>query len=276
MSSETTPVLTTEQLSFSYAPKAQPAEYIFKDLNFTLHAGECVAILGPSGVGKSTLINLLASLDSPTDGKIRYQLRDDKNYIMENKTLYQQGVRRTVADRDKLRSAFGFVFQHSFMLSHFDVRYNIGLPLRLENHKESDIEPLVEDLLDKFDLRPQADWTADKLSGGQRQRVAIARALIKKPNIVFSDEPTGSLDSKIAKEIMEIFMNLVKQNNTALILITHDPCIAKYAQRLFYLEKAKGEPAELQPKQWNQQSQIKQECCHKMEEWLSPIKRSTH
>ena len=266
--SNSTPVLATEQLSFSYQPEAPQAEYIFNSLNFTLHAGECVAILGPSGVGKSTLINLLASLDSPTDGRIHYQLREGE-YLLEKKALYQPGATRSVASRDELRSRFGFVFQTPFMLTSFDVRYNIGLPLRLKGHKESDIRPLVEDMVDKVELRPQADWTADKLSGGQRQRVAIARALVHQPDIVFADEPTGNLDGKKAEEIMKIFMELVEQKHTALILITHDPCVANYAQRLFYLEKTEGVPAQLQAKQWNQQSQIKQQCCHKMEEWLS-------
>jgi len=211
---------------------------------------------------------LLASLDSPTDGRIRYQLREGE-YIRENKALYQQGTTRTVASRDDLRSRFGFVFQTPFMLTSFDVCYNLGLPLRIKGHKESDIKPLVEDMVRKVGLLPEANWTADKLSGGQRQRVAIGRALIHQPDIVFADEPTGNLDGKKAEEIMKIFMELVEQKHTALILITHDPCIANYAQRLFYLEKIEEAPAQLQAKQWNQQSQVKQQCCHKMEEWLS-------
>lgn len=261
--SESPPVLTTEQLSFSYDGK----KYIFNQLNFTLHAGECVAILGPSGIGKSTFINLLASLDSPTHGRIRYQLREGE-YLMEKKVLKKSDGQ--VASRDDLRSHTAFVYQTPFMLTSFDVRYNIGLPLRIKNHHESYIEPLVEDMIDKVGLREQASWTADKLSGGQRQRVAIARALVHGPDIVFADEPTGNLDGKKAEEIMELFKKLVEEKHTALILITHDPCIANYAQRLFYLEKkSEDAPAQLQPKQWNQQSQIREQSCHKMEEWLS-------
>ncbi len=138
--------------------------------------------------------------------------------------------------RDTLRSHFGFVFQTPFMLGNFNASDNIGLPLRLQRKPVTEIRRLAREMLDAVGLQGKGNLSADQLSGGQRQRVAIGRALIHRPDVVFADEPTGNLDSTTAKGVTEIFLNIVKKEKNALVLVTHDPCVAAYyADRIVYL-----------------------------------------
>jgi len=225
-------VLKIQQLSKSYYPRNEKPKTVLKGINLTVSESERIAILGRSGSGKSTLLNLLALLDKG-QGKITYGIRQHnqlQHYTLDNGKL--QGM-----SLDNLRSYLGFIFQTPFMLSNFDVNYNIGLPLHLQGLSHSDIQQRVKKNVESMGLEEIRTNTADELSGGQRQRVAIGRAMIHNPAIVFADEPTGNLDSDNAQNIMNSLEKLRQSHKTALVLVTHDPCLAlNYTDKIYYLE----------------------------------------
>jgi len=233
MSETKQPIIRVQNLSFNYPDKA-----VLKEINLEIYPGECLAILGLSGSGKSTLLNLLASLDTPTAGSIHYAFQDQDYTINSDGLTLKTGNTSQPISGDSLRRHFGFVFQTPFMLGNFNASDNIGLPLRLQRRPVTEIRRLEGEMLEDVGLQGKGNFSADKLSGGERQRVAIGRALIRRPDVVFADEPTGNLDSKTAKEVMEIFLNIVKKEQNALVLVTHDPCVAAYyADRIVYLVK---------------------------------------
>jgi putative ABC transport system ATP-binding protein len=193
------------------------------DLN--IERGSIVSIMGPSGSGKSTLMNLLGCLDRPTEG----------DYILD-------GVQVSKMNDDQLASArnhlVGFVFQSFNLLSRQSALSNVELPLRYggitKGRKQKAIDALTAvGLGDRVTHRPT------ELSGGQQQRVAIARALINDPAIIMADEPTGNLDSKSGKEIMDLILSLNRTRKTTIIIVTHDPNIAMQTQRIINLSDGK-------------------------------------
>lgn len=193
------------------------------DLN--IERGSIVSIMGPSGSGKSTLMNLLGCLDRPTEG----------NYILDGVQVSQMNDDQLAAARNHL---VGFVFQSFNLLSRQTALSNVELPLRYggitKGRKQKAIEALnAVGLGDRVTHRPT------ELSGGQQQRVAIARALINDPAIIMADEPTGNLDSKSGKEIMDLILSLNKTRKTTIIIVTHDPNIAMQTQRIINLSDGK-------------------------------------
>lgn len=245
-------VLEIKQLSKTYYPRNDKPKEILKGINLTVTEGERIAILGRSGSGKTTLLNLLALLDKG-EGQITYGIRQQnqlQHYTLNGADL--QGI-----SLDRLRGYLGFVFQTPFMLSNFDVDYNIGLPLHLEGFSLSEIQQRVNKTVKDLELEELRTKTADELSGGQRQRVAIGRALIHNPAILFADEPTGNLDGDNAQNIMNKLEGLRQEQQTALVLVTHDPCLAlNYTDKIYYLKQGqlslllsreKGEYEEHQP-----------------------------
>jgi putative ABC transport system ATP-binding protein len=186
-------------------------------VSFKIEAGEWVAITGPSGSGKSTLMAILGCLDSPTSGSYRLdgvdvaQMRDDQLAAVRNQKI-------------------GFVFQQFNLLARTSALENVELPLLYssQNHRRDRATAALEavGLKDRLGHRP------NELSGGQQQRVAIARALVSEPAILLADEPTGNLDSKTGKEIMELFSDLHRTRGITVIFVTHDPSIAANAQRV--------------------------------------------
>ena len=185
------------------------------DLN--IKQGEFAALLGPSGSGKSTLMNILGCLDRPTcgsyklDGQEVANLTDDELAVVRNKRI-------------------GFVFQNFNLLSRISAADNVALPLIYAGVGKAERKERARKVLDAVGLGDRADHQPNELSGGQRQRVAIARALVNDPHIIMADEPTGNLDTKSTKEIMEIFEGLHKEGRT-IILVTHEPEIAACASR---------------------------------------------
>ncbi|KRU24777.1 ABC transporter ATP-binding protein [Clostridium sporogenes] len=188
-----------------------------KNINLTINQGEFVAIVGASGSGKSTLLHAMAGLDKPTGG----------NIIIDNQDIYALDVDSLAAFR---RKRIGFVFQFFNLIPVLTLEENIQLPILLD-HEKIDKDYLNE-LLDILDLRGRRDHLPSQLSGGQQQRAAIARALINKPSIIFADEPTGNLDKKNSKEVMDLLKLSCKKYKQTLVIVTHDLEIASKADRI--------------------------------------------
>lgn len=186
-------------------------------INLDIKRGEFAALMGPSGSGKSTLMNILGCLDRPTigsyelEGKEVAHLSDDELAVMRNKHI-------------------GFVFQNFNLLSRISSLENVALPLVYAGVGASERRKRAQQVLEAVGLGDRAEHMPNELSGGQRQRVAIARALVNNPEIIMADEPTGNLDTKSTKEIMEIFQEMHGRGKT-IILVTHEPEIAVCANR---------------------------------------------
>jgi putative ABC transport system ATP-binding protein len=193
---------------------------VLQGINLTIEKGEMVAIMGPSGSGKSTLLNLIGLLDKPTSG----------SYLLEGKEVGQLGGR----DLSKVRAQkIGFIFQSFNLLPYLSAIDNVELGQ--EYADKEDIQA-AKDALTKLGLEDRINHRPNELSGGEQQRVAVARALAKDPPIIIADEPTGNLDSKASKEIMNVLSNLHTERNITLIMVTHDPNIARYCQRIIHIQ----------------------------------------
>lgn len=190
-------------------------------VSFEVNKGEFVAIMGPSGCGKSTLLNILGLLDNPTSGS--YRLLDK-----EVSTLKER-------DRTKFRKGnIGFVFQNFNLIDELNVFENVELPLIYMDIKASERKVMVNNILKRMNISHRASHFPQQLSGGQQQRVAIARAVVCNPALILADEPTGNLDSKNGKEVMELLTELNKEGTT-IIMVTHSQHDATYTQRVLNL-----------------------------------------
>ena len=196
---------------------------ILQDINFTIRSGESVAIVGASGSGKSTLLGLMAGLDLPTSGSIE---------------LMQQDLGRLDEDgRAKLRGQFvGFVFQSFQLVPHLNALENVMLPLEIRGTTLTEARKLASDCLARVGLSQRLMHYPKTLSGGEQQRVALARAFVSKPSILFADEPTGSLDEASGSKVIELLFELNRENGSTLILVTHDPQLAKRCSRQLTLQ----------------------------------------
>lgn len=191
-------------------------------VNIKIRTGEFVSILGPSGSGKSTLLQLIGCLDKPTTGEV----------VID-------GIRTSSMDDDELaelrNNKLGFVFQTFNLVSTMSVFKNIEMPLMIQEIDKSERREQVEKLLEKVGLSSKSNNKPSELSGGEKQRIAIARALANDPPVILADEPTGNLDSKNGKNVMEFFSSLWKKEKRTLILVTHEPNVAAYSQRSIYV-----------------------------------------
>lgn len=192
-----------------------------ENINLEVADGEFLAIMGPSGSGKSTLINILGLLDQSYTGE----------YLLENKSYKDVNDNQLSQIRgDEL----GFVFQNFKLLTTYNVYENIEVPLIYSKKEQNKKRQLVADVIDKVGLKGKEKNIPSELSGGQQQRVAIARAIVNRPKLIIADEPTGALDSKTSKEIMDIFTKL-NQAGTTIIMVTHNSEVAEYAMRTVYI-----------------------------------------
>jgi putative ABC transport system ATP-binding protein len=188
-----------------------------------------VSIMGPSGSGKSTMMNTLGCLDRPTSG----------DYILDGESVADMNDDQLASVRNR---KVGFVFQSFNLLSRLTALGNVELPLRYAGVTEGRRER-AQAALEAVGLKDRMSHRPYELSGGQQQRVAVARSLVNNPAIIMADEPTGNLDSKVGKEIMNLLLNLNKDLGTTLIIVTHDPNIAEQTQRVIRLRDGELDPA---------------------------------
>ncbi|MEQ9764774.1 ABC transporter ATP-binding protein [Streptococcus jiangjianxini] len=190
---------------------------VLKGIDLTVCEGDFLAIMGPSGSGKSTLMNIIGLLDRPSSGS--YDLDGQSVSSLSSKSLA------------KVRNQeIGFVFQQFFLLSKMNALQNVELPLIYGGVSVSRRKQLAKQFLEKVELGDRIKHLPSELSGGQKQRVALARALVNNPAIILADEPTGALDTKTGKQIMELLQSLNNEGKT-IIMVTHEPEIADYAKR---------------------------------------------
>ncbi|EKU50055.1 ABC transporter ATP-binding protein [Staphylococcus massiliensis] len=196
--------------------------HILKDINLSIKAGEFIAIMGPSGSGKSTLINILGFIDRGYEGGYLF---NDKNYKNTSDNKLSEIRNKTV----------GFVFQNFKLIQNNTILENVSIPLLYRGLTGSDRKDRVMSILDKVGLKGKEQLVPNKLSGGQQQRVAIARAVVNEPKFIIADEPTGALDSKTSEDIMDLFVELNRDQKTTMILVTHDPKVAEKADRVIHI-----------------------------------------
>lgn len=194
------------------------------DISLTIKEKEYVSILGTSGSGKSTLMYLIGLLESPSSGKI---LLDGKDVSKLNDDQLSHIRNRTI----------GFVFQSFNLINKFTVLENVMLPARYARQKlDFNPQKRAEELLERFGIGERKNFFPNKISGGQQQRVAIARALLMKPEVILADEPTGNLDTKTGDEILDILEDLNKDLGVTVILVTHEPPVARRTKRQIYIK----------------------------------------
>jgi putative ABC transport system ATP-binding protein len=213
------PLIRVVGLGKQYLTAGEMALPVLHGLDFQINAGEFVAIMGHSGSGKSTLMNILGCLDTPTRG----------HYYLDGRDTARLTSDELAALRNRL---IGFVFQGFNLLPRISVLDNVALPLLYAGTGKAERQERATVLLQRVGLGAYAQRLPNQLSGGQQQRVAIARALITDPKLILADEPTGNLDTQTSEEIMRIFQTLNDDHGITVVLVTHEPDIACYAQRL--------------------------------------------
>ena len=194
-------------------------------VSMTIDQGEFVSVIGPSGSGKSTLMNIIGCLD----------IADSGAYYLDDIAIEDYSENELAHVRNK---KIGFIFQNFNLIAKLTAEENVELPLIYQGMKKSERSKRVQEALERVQLSNRAGHYPTELSGGQQQRVAIARAIATRPSLLLADEPTGNLDSKTTKEIMDIFHELHDQGNT-IVLITHDPEVAAQAERQVYIMDGK-------------------------------------
>jgi putative ABC transport system ATP-binding protein len=215
-------VVVAEHLTKIYGDGG--AVHALDGVNLKIRHGELIAVMGPSGSGKSTLLNILGALDLPTSGTIR---------------VVGQDIAGT-KDLDRFRSkTVGFVFQLHNLIPTLTAVENVEIPLYEANMDAAARRKRAEDLLGLVGLRDRLDHLPSQMSGGQRQRVAIARSLANNPAIILADEPTGNLDSKSTDEIMLLLRQLNREQGTTIIVVTHNPAVARFSDRIITLRDGK-------------------------------------
>lgn len=209
-------VLKAKNVSKTYAKAPHPSLH---DVTFDIEEGEFIGIMGASGSGKTTLLNVLSTIDTPTGGEIWINGINLRNL-------------RKADAADFRRDHLGFIFQEYFLLESLTIRENISVPLTLKKLPPNKIETTVQNLAERFGIAAQLDKYPNELSGGQRQRASAARAIVKKPGILFADEPTGALDSSSATELLRTLKEANEELHTTILMVTHDPYAASFAGRI--------------------------------------------
>ena len=196
---------------------------VLKGITTKFYEGDVVCIIGPSGSGKTTLLNVISSIDSISGGTV--EISGNEINQLSNKKLAQFR-----------KKELGFIFQDYSVLPTLTVKENIMLPLSVQKMKKDEMEKNYQDVTEALDIYDLSDKYPSEISGGQQQRTAAARAFVHQPSIIFADEPTGALDSKSAQDLLHRLEDMNKQFNSTIIMVTHDPSAASFAQRVIMLK----------------------------------------
>ncbi|MEN6587303.1 MAG: ABC transporter ATP-binding protein, partial [Sulfuricella sp.] len=214
------PLIELSAITKTYG-QGQVAFQALRGIDLAIHEGEFVAIMGPSGSGKSTAMNILGCLDIPSSGAYRF-----RGIHVEQMNRNQRALLR--------RHYLGFVFQGFNLLARTSAQENVELPLLYRGESAAARHALARAALASVGLKGWEHHTQAELSGGQQQRVAVARAIVTKPTVLLADEPTGNLDSKTSREIMELLTALNRDQGITILMVTHEPEMAQYAQRIVH------------------------------------------
>ena len=218
-------ILTTNQLCKTYMTGPQEVE-VLKGIDLEVSAGEIVVVMGPSGVGKSTLLHLVGGLDRPTSGEI----------LIDGDDVYSLKDRELAVFRN---NAIGFVFQFHHLLPEFSALENVMIPGMMHGREIALVTERAKSILDEIGLGHRLNHKPSELSGGEQQRVAVARALVNRPKLVLADEPTGNLDKQNSEALYELILELNRKHSQTFIIVTHNDLMAKHAQRVIELEDGK-------------------------------------
>ena len=218
-------ILTVKEIEKYYGTKSSLTKAI-DDISFSVKEGEFIAIMGASGSGKTTLLNCISTIDKVTSGHI---------YVGETDITKLKGNDLNKFRREEL----GFIFQDFNLLDTLTAYENISLALSIQNVNASEIERRVKKIVSDLDINSVINKYPYQMSGGQKQRVASARAIITNPKLILADEPTGALDSKSSKKLLESFNYLNKEKNATILMVTHDAFTASYASRVIFIKDGK-------------------------------------
>lgn len=214
-------ILTVRHLAKIY--EGRVAHKALENINFSIEKGEFVGIMGPSGSGKTTLLNLISTIDQPSSGEVLINGQDPHRLNRKQTALFR-------------RRELGFVFQHFNLLDTLTVEENIVLPLTLDGERVSEMERKLQEVVGKLGIDSILKKRTYEISGGQMQRTAIARAIIHQPSLILADEPTGNLDSKSAKDVMETISTINKEDGATALMVTHDAVAASYCHRVIFIK----------------------------------------
>lgn len=218
-------MINVQKLCKSFQRPGEGVLQVLRDVDFSVDAGEFVAIVGASGSGKTTLMNILGLLDRPDSG----------NYELQGRSV----AKLSTEQRAQLRNeTIGFVFQQFHLLPRTTATENVELPLLYSTESDTDISRKAREALCRVGLEERLTHYPSELSGGQQQRVAIARALVNDPGVILADEPTGNLDQASGKQIMDLFGEL-NRNGSTILLITHDETVARGARRVVRINEGR-------------------------------------
>lgn len=216
-------ILDVKNVSKIYGKKGEKQHEALKNLNFSMETGEFIAIMGASGSGKSTLLNSISTLDTPTSGDI----------IIGGESISNLSGRKLAQFRSQ---KIGFIFQEFNLLENLTVAENIALPLSLQGASAGKIKVAVQRVAQLLNIENLLSSYPEQISGGQKQRTAAARALVHKPAIILGDEPTGALDSKNARSLLDTMQEMNQQKDVSILMVTHDAVSASYANRILFIQ----------------------------------------
>ncbi len=216
-------MLLAKNIAKDYNDGARDDLHVLRNISFELAQAETSAIIGSSGSGKTTLLNIFGGLDTPSSGQV----------FLNGTDVHKLSEKKRCTIRNK---HFGFIYQFHHLLPEFTALENVAMPLLIRGDSVDEASKSAEKVLDDVGLKHRLHHKPSELSGGERQRAAIARALVHRPDCIFADEPTGNLDRKNAEQAIELIVNLNKEYQTSLVIVTHDFNIAERMDTIYTLE----------------------------------------